>query len=86
MVKPAALATVKTLSGAEIVKKVESLPLSDNSIKHRIGLISEDILAQLIVAMKKAGKFSLQTDEFMDDAGNVQLIVYVWYRREYDIL
>ncbi|XP_042868821.1 protein FAM200A-like [Penaeus japonicus] len=33
LVKPAAVAMVKTIGGADIAKKVESVPLSDNSIK-----------------------------------------------------
>ncbi len=85
LVKPAAVAMVKTIGGADIAKKVESVPLSDNSIKRRIDLISEDILAQLIVALKKAGTFSLQTDESVDIAGNPQLMVFVRYRGEDDI-
>jgi len=76
---------VKTIGGADIAKKVESVPLSDSSIKRRIDLISEDILAQLIVALKKSGKFSLQTDESVDISVSPQLMVFVRYKGEEDI-
>ena len=86
--KPAAaVAIVKTVCGADVTKKIESVPLSDNSIKCRIDLISDNILAQLIVALKKAGIFSLQTDESVDIADCYpQLMVLVRYRGEDDIL
>ena len=49
--KPAAVAMVKTVSGADVAKKIESVSLSDKGIKCRIYLISDNILAQLIVEL-----------------------------------
>ena len=73
-------------SGAtDIVEKVESIPLSVNSIKCRIGPLREDMLAQLIVVLKNAGKFSLQTDESVDTGGNSQLMVFISCRGEEDM-
>ena len=57
LVKPAAVAMLETTGAADIAKKVESTPLSDNSMKPRIDLMSGDILAQLITALKKKENF-----------------------------
>ena len=62
LVKSAAVAVIKAIGVASIANKFKSILLSYNSIECRIDLISEDILGQLIVALKKAGKSFLQTE------------------------
>ena len=62
LVKSAVVAMAMTIGAADITKKVESTPLSDNSIKRRIDSIDR--------GTEKAGKFSLQTDQSVDTADN----------------
>lgn len=63
LVKPAAVVMVKTLGGADIVKKVKSVPLSDTTIQRKVYPTLENILSQLIVELKNARIFFLQANE-----------------------
>jgi hypothetical protein len=61
---------------------MDTIPPSNNSVKQRIDLISEDILDQVITSLKKAGKFSLQTVESFDTGDDPRLMVFIRYKRE----
>lgn len=80
LIKPAAIAMARTVCGDEIAKKLEIVPISNDTVKKRIDLMSLDILEQLITDLKKAIKFSIQIDESVDIEDFPQLLVYVRYR------
>jgi hypothetical protein len=56
---------------------MDMISRSNNSVKRRIAIISEDILDQVIKSFKKSGKFSLQTDESVSIGDNPQLMIFV---------
>lgn len=82
LVKPAAIKMVETVCGMEVAKKLEMVPLSNNTIKRRIDLMSEDILEQVLHAVNCAKKFSIQIDESEDVERNSQLMVFVRYKTD----
>ncbi|XP_064412969.1 zinc finger BED domain-containing protein 5-like [Latimeria chalumnae] len=86
LVKPAALAMVRTVCGDEIAKKLELVQLSDNSIKRRIDCMSQDILEQVVHGLKQARKFVIQIDESVDIEDNPQLMVFVRYKTDDNIV
>ncbi|XP_071530469.1 protein FAM200C-like [Panulirus ornatus] len=82
LAKPGTVTMVKTTCGADVAKKVVLVPICNNNIERQIDLMSLDNLDQLIVARK----FSLQIDEYVDIAGEPQLMGFVKYRRDDRIL
>ena len=69
--KPSALAIARIVLGEKYEKRFPSIPLSDNTVKRRIALMSEDI-EELIITERKDislfGLFSIQIDESVDVA------------------
>jgi hypothetical protein len=81
-VNPTAIAMATTVCGEEAAKTMDMIPLSNNSAKRGINLISEDMLDQVITSLEKTEKFSLQTNESVDIGNNPQLMVFVRYKEE----
>ena len=68
--------------GEKSEKRLETTPLSNNSVKRRIALMSQDIKEQTITEIKDKSLFdlfSIQLDEFVDVASVSQLMVFVRY-------
>lgn len=84
LIKPAAISMVRTVCGDDIANKLELIPLSDNTVKRRIDLMSENILKQLVHQVIAANKFSIQIDESVDIQNNAQLMVFIRYRSSDD--
>ena len=80
LVKHTALDMVSKVYGYEFAKKIEGVPLSNDTVKNRIKSMSCDIKDQLIEAIKKSGQFSLQLDESTDVSDDAQLLTYVRYQ------
>ena len=62
--------------------RLQSIPLSGNTVKRRIALMSDDIKEQIITEIKDKslfGLFSIQIDESVDVASVSQLMVFVRY-------
>ena len=59
--------------------KLRSISLSNDAVKNRISDMSEDILLQVVTAVKSSPAYSLQLDESTDVESCAQLIVYVRY-------
>ena len=83
LVMPAAKMLVKHVFGEEAAAKLESVSLSNNTVKNRIEEMSVDIADQVISGVKdsKYG-FSIQLDESTDVTNNAQLLVYVRYTQD----
>ena len=80
---PAVKMLVKHVVGEEAATKLESVSLSNNTVKNRIEEMSVDIADQVISGVKdsKYG-FSIQLDELTDVTNNAQLLEYVRYTQD----
>lgn len=61
--------------GTEAANKLKSIPLSDDTVRRRIG----DLILSQLVGRLRCCKFSLQLDESTDVASAAQLIALVRY-------
>ncbi|XP_068204583.1 SCAN domain-containing protein 3-like [Palaemon carinicauda] len=66
LVKPAAIDMVKTVCGEDVARKLEIIPLSNDTVRRRIVDMSLDIKHQVVDHIKAKGAFSLQLDESTD--------------------
>nr|CAB3267858.1 zinc finger BED domain-containing protein 5-like [Phallusia mammillata] len=68
--------------GEKYEKSFREIPLSNNTVKRRIALMSEDIKDQVINEIKDMsvfGLFAIQLDESVDVSSVSQLMVFVRY-------
>ena len=79
LVLPCCREIVKIMINESAVKKVEKLPLSDNTMRRRIADMSVDILSQLKDSFMKSEVFALHLDESADTQGKAQLLADVRY-------
>ena len=79
LVKPCLIKAVEHVLGVEASKKIQDIPLLNNTVKARIDTMSNDIEEQLVCEIKKSPYFSLQCDESTDVAQCCQLLVFVRY-------
>ena len=82
LVKPAAIDMVHIMCSDDVAKKLDIVPLSNDTVRRRIASISANIKEQLISSIKKGREFSLQIDESTDISDDAQLLVYVRYLGE----
>ena len=82
---PAAKTMAKNVIKVETAAKLETVSLSNNTVKNRIEEMSIDIADQVISGVKdlKFG-FSMQLDESTDITKSAQLLVYVRYSTQDD--
>lgn len=85
LVKPAAVEMVRIVCGDDTAKKIQQIPLSNDTVHSRIIDMSIDIKNQVIEALKTSGKFSLQLDESTDISDEAQLMAYVRYQGATDM-
>lgn len=86
LVLPAAIKMCEIIHGDKFGESLKSIPLSRDTVQRRIADLSEDIRAQLLTQIHKSGKFAIQLDESTDIANMAQLIVFVRYCHENNIL
>ncbi|XP_067628065.1 SCAN domain-containing protein 3-like isoform X2 [Eurosta solidaginis] len=82
LVKPCMIKAVEEVLGLEAKKKIQDIPLSNNTVKARIELMSNDIEEQLVSKIKKSPFFALQCDESTDISNCCQLLVFVRFLDE----
>ncbi|XP_076314931.1 protein FAM200C-like [Tachypleus tridentatus] len=78
LIKPCILEATKAILEEQQAHQLRTISLSNDTVKSRIST-SEDILLQVVIAMKSSHVHSLQLDESTDVASCSQLIVYVRY-------
>ena len=71
LVLPACKIIVKEMLGADAVKKVAKLSLSDNTITRLIVNMSVDIESNILGKIRISGKFALQVDEITGFTNNL---------------
>ena len=74
---PAAIDMARLMRGDNVASKLQSVSLSNDTVKSRIADLSLNIKNQVVARMKKAGKRSYQLDESTGTGKNAQLMVYV---------
>ncbi|XP_056092494.1 zinc finger BED domain-containing protein 5-like [Rhinichthys klamathensis goyatoka] len=79
---PAAKEMVECMIGEKEAKKLDMIPVSNNTVSRRIDAMAEDILATLVSRVKKSEFYSLQVDESTDVANLANLLLYVRYHFE----
>ncbi|CAH1987209.1 unnamed protein product [Acanthoscelides obtectus] len=79
LILPAVIETVKTVSGDDLAKKLESIPLSNETVARRIGDIAEDVWRQLLGNLRDK-LFLIHLDEASDSNKDAHLIAYVRFR------
>ena len=80
LILPGAKILVKRIFGEQAVAKVNAVSLSDNTMRRRIGEMSDDNADQILAEIKES-KFgsSIQLDQSTDITNYCQLLVYVRY-------
>ena len=63
----------------ELMKKIEEIPLSNDTSTRRAEKLSGDVCDELKALIKKAEHIALAIDESTDKTDSVQLLVYVRY-------
>ena len=85
LVKPCAVDMVKLLLGETSAKKIQQVPLSNDTIKRRILLMSTDVKQQVIAEIRSFPMFAVQFDKSTDVASCSQLFVFVRYIHKVDV-
>uniref|UniRef100_A0A8C1LJ55 DUF4371 domain-containing protein n=2 Tax=Cyprinus carpio TaxID=7962 RepID=A0A8C1LJ55_CYPCA len=78
LLKPACVKMAEIMCGAQAASKLKTVPLSNNTIKHRIDRMANDVENTLIEKLKMH-PFSIQLDETSTVADEAVLIAYVQY-------
>ena len=73
---------VRLMCGDDVAKKLDIVPLSNDTVQRRIASMSLNVKEQLVSSIKQGGEYSLQIDESTDVSDDAQLLVYVRYLGE----
>jgi hypothetical protein len=79
LILPAAKEMVRLVIGEDASKKLNQIPLSNNTIQRRVEDISNDLKQQIVEEVKTSPSFAIQLDESTDIASCSQLMVFVRY-------
>ncbi|XP_074026816.1 zinc finger BED domain-containing protein 5-like [Leptinotarsa decemlineata] len=85
LILPAALDMVEIMVSKQEANKLKSIPLSDNTISHRIEDTANDIRDQVVEKLKKSPHFALQFDESTDVSDCAQFVMFVRYEADMSI-
>ena len=78
LIKPSAVKMAQILLGRNEAKRIDSVPLSDDTVNNRIADIANNILSQLIAQIQDSPcRINLQFDETTDIKSISQLVTYV---------
>ena len=86
LILPAAISLVKTMVSDEAANIINCVPLSNNTISRRIADMAVDIIQQVVSLVKNAKTFSLQLDESTDVSGTPQVLAYVRFPVDGDVV
>ncbi|GBM23703.1 Zinc finger BED domain-containing protein 5 [Araneus ventricosus] len=77
LIKPCVQDIVSCVLGESYSKQVESVSLSNNTVKKRINDIADDIELELVSRLQACSAYALQLDESIDVVGLAILLVFV---------
>ncbi|XP_054996476.1 zinc finger MYM-type protein 6 isoform X1 [Sorex araneus] len=77
LIKPYLVEMCSEVLGSSAGDKMKTIPLSDNTIEHRIDELSADIEDQLIQKVRESKWFALQIDESSEIANTTLLLCYI---------
>ncbi|XP_075962096.1 SCAN domain-containing protein 3-like [Anarhichas minor] len=80
LVLPAAVDMCCEMIGEAAAKKLLTIPLSNDTVSHRITDMASDIQHQLLERIKSSPFYSLHLDEYTDVTNAALLLVFVRYR------
>ena len=83
--KPCAVTMVNLILGESAAKKIEQIPLSDDTVRRRISHMFLDVKQQVIEEIKTSPLFAFHVDKSTAVALCSQLVVFVRYFYEYVI-
>ena len=79
LLMPVIKEVVKIMIGEKECKKLDTVSLSNNTVKKRNANMSNDVIQQIVHQVKKSPLYSIQLDESTDIAGLPQLSVFIHY-------
>uniref|UniRef100_A0A9J7Z8E8 DUF4371 domain-containing protein n=1 Tax=Cyprinus carpio carpio TaxID=630221 RepID=A0A9J7Z8E8_CYPCA len=79
LILPSAVDMCRELLGDAAATKIQSIPLSDDTVARRIVDMSDDIECQLVERIKASPYFAIQLDESTDISNSALLLVFVRY-------
>ena len=83
LIKPNAVKMAQILLGQNKTKRIDLVPLSDDTVNNKIANIANDILSQLIAQIQdRPCRICLQIDETTDIKSISQLVAYVRFVTE----
>lgn len=74
---PAAAILTETMLDKKAAKAIKTVPLSNDTVCHRIDDMAEDIVAKVVGNLKRTTSFALQLDDSTDITGESQLVAFV---------
>lgn len=77
LLKPCLIDAARIVLGDSAAKKLETIPLSADTVKRRVDRIAEDIEGQLAQRINNSYRFAIQLDESTDVAGDAQFLCFV---------
>lgn len=86
LVLPAAKEIVRCVLGDKAAKEIEKVSLSNDIVKRRIDDMSSNIKNKLLLYLKDCNFFALQIDESTDITNMVQLMVFIRFDRNDEII
>lgn len=86
IILPACCEVVKIMFGEDCEKEIRKIPLSNNTISRRIEEMSKDVEAQVIEKLKTVDFFALQLDESTDITGKPQVLTFVRFICESELI
>jgi hypothetical protein len=77
LIIPEVMDICNLMFGEDFAKKVQSIPLSNTTVKRRIDEMADNVENQLIKKIKSSDYYSIQIDETTDISKCAQLLTYV---------
>ncbi len=85
LIMPACKIIVRPMLGEEAESELSKVPVSDNTISRRVDDMSNNI-SSILSEILQNNKFALQVDETTDVTGKVQLLEFVRFENEGEIM
>lgn len=85
LIMPACKIIVRTMLGEEAESELSKVPVSDNTISRRVDDLSNNI-SGILSEILQNNNFALQVDESTDITGKAQLLAFVRFENDCEIM